>query len=240
MAGNEPPKGRGLLQFVISNLDSIGSIAKLLIPATLVGALTGWAAWFAGLLQQYAPLSWVVAGLVGALIVTAILMAMSISRLWWVNTTLQKQFYQGGDKINPVETVFRNQRIKLEDLMAPTIRDLKGKTFHGCDLLGPIVLSPIGGHFDTCHWIACDHVLVRLRPGRHGMLISNSQNSYSVVDCRFLNCRFFHVTFLLPETTFPIMQNNHPNWITHTPSDPPNWPRIEPDQKKSDNKLWPA
>jgi multisubunit Na+/H+ antiporter MnhC subunit len=95
MAANEPTKRRGLLQFAISNLDSIGSIAKLLIPATVVGLLTGWAAWLAGLLQQYAPLSWVMAALVGALIVTAIVMGMAISRVWWVNTTLQKQFYQG-------------------------------------------------------------------------------------------------------------------------------------------------
>src|ERR1700738_1188229 len=111
-------KRSGLVHFVAANLDTLAVVLKYLLPASVTGALVGWATWFAGIFQQYAPASWIFATVVGALagLVGMALFAYARERIQIVKF---RNSAFDNSRINPLETIFTAKRIRIVDLSPP-------------------------------------------------------------------------------------------------------------------------
>lgn len=180
--------------------------------------------------QQFSPLSYVIVALGTCVAVYLIygLYAFATSRLQVVKF---RQVMHDANKINPLDTYFERQRIRVFDL-APAVGGLiVGKTFVGCEIVGPtnVMFSP------TCtfHGNGGDGVdgLV-IRHGRTAM------NGFGFDGCTFRNCRFYLLTFMVPEAFFlDFLSFNWQgiNWITDLPASgaPPLIPSGAPSDSQS-------
>lgn len=109
--------------------------------------------------------------------------------------------------VNPLDSHFVGKRIKLDQFLPPYTEPVSGKTFVDCDLVGPVMLSFVDhvqfiqGRFSNCDLVALK---------KDGGLVYNAL----IFDhSTFRNCRFFNVTFLLPQGLAGQMPENS-NWIT--------------------------
>lgn len=95
-----------------------------LLPATvggsaLSGLLTAWAAHITAVLKPYAPLSWVLASLVGAMLFTMIVLGCAVGRDRFISGGIKRRLYEEKARVNPLQKVLEKQRIRIEDLLTP-------------------------------------------------------------------------------------------------------------------------
>lgn len=206
-------KGRGVFGLLASNLDTIAATAKFLIPASFTGALVGWATWFAGLFQQYAPASWVIAAVLGALCGVLIMLLATIARERLQLIRFREQVFTAS-QINPLDPMFTGRRLRLVDLAPPVGPFIDQKTFTDCEIIGPANVMFAGCHFVGSGGNIVDGIVIK-----PGFLPSNG---FGFRGCTFTRCRFYLMTFMVPEPEFQLFQTTHPglNWITDTPDQP--------------------
>jgi len=126
------------------------------------GVLTGWAASAANLFPQYAPFSWVLAGLLGALIAGVAAMCVGWLRYAIVKATAVAKWRDQVDNINPLDAAFHSKRIFWQDLAHPISRKIERKRFTECDLLGPANIVMMGtGVVYGAHLNDCDIVVAK-------------------------------------------------------------------------------
>src|SRR5690349_13919338 len=80
----------GNLGWIINAVKNVGSIAvsaKALVPVGLLALLTSWGTWAAGVFAQYAPLSWILAGISSF----AILLIITAFCYWLWQVGLEKR-----------------------------------------------------------------------------------------------------------------------------------------------------
>jgi hypothetical protein len=110
-----------------------------LVGASVVSLITGWAAAATDLLKPYAPLSWVVAALIGASTFCLISFLIIRCRTIFIDGSIRRRFYEPGDKINPLDKTFEKRRIYISDIIPPVGFKVAGKTFIDCELIGPLL-----------------------------------------------------------------------------------------------------
>lgn len=200
-------------------LDRVGSLWSVVstVGTISVGGLTAWAAAATNWLDKYAPFSWVAAGILGALFTVLIFVCASYARFKWVHASAVNKWKEAVSTINPLEDTFRNQRIKLSDLVSPGRPEIIGKTFIDCELVGPANLgitatSPGAGGFSGVTFFECDWIVIKERvPVRNAILLR---------DCTFVRGTIFYATFLLPPGTAQhVLQAMGPGipWLTELP-----------------------
>jgi hypothetical protein len=135
---------RYLLGKIANYWDVISAVSSWLWTIT-GGVMTAWATRAAGVFSQFAPFSWVVAGLLGALI--AALSGLLIAYLRYL--LIKAKAYSDWSKkdtegVNPIDLEFHKRRIHITDIANPFSRIISGKRFIDCELMGPcnIVLGP--------------------------------------------------------------------------------------------------
>lgn len=206
-------KRLGLLHFFAANLDTVAVVLKYLLPASLTGALVGWATWLAGLFQQYAPASWVIAGVLGALVGALIMLVAALAR-----ERMQLVKFRNGvfsaHQINPLDVMFNSRRIRLVDLAPPLGPYIIGKTFIDCEIIGPANIMFTGCHFQQSGGEVVDGIVIKapLQPS----------NGFAFKNCTFTRCKFYLMTFMVVESDYPFFLANHTglNWITERPDQP--------------------
>lgn len=192
-----PEQGTGLWSKLFGWAERFGNIWSFVsgLGVISMGALAAWAAWAADLLAQYAPFSWVAAGILGGLAVATAMLAVSAFRLKWAQASATNKWKEATAGINPLEDTFRSQRINILDLVSPMKPEIKNKTFIDCELVGPINLAmsatrPGSGGFNGTAFSACDWVIVR----NDALLL----NAVMLLDCNFLRGTVFKATFYIP------------------------------------------
>jgi hypothetical protein len=213
MAANQ--NRSGLLGLIMSNLDTIGVVAKWLLPASFTGAVVGWATWFAGIFQQYAPASWIFATVIGALLglIGMALFAYARERIQIVK--FRNNAFDNS-RINPVDTIFTSRRIRVIDLAPPMGAIIEGKTFIDCDIVGPANVMFEGCHFHANRGEIVDAIIIK-----PGMI---PKNGFGFRNCIFRQCRIYSITFMVPEPDyrdFTLPAHSGLNWITERPDQPP-------------------
>lgn len=193
----------------LETLDALWSLAQrvlLIVFPAGTGALSAWAAHATQTLQQFAPFSWVMAGLLGALL------ALWIWWLWWkawdfrLKVRMRAALANPTALINPGDSVFQNKRIKLTEFFDPFWSRCEGKTFIDCDLIGPAVILFHGGTPEIQNAIDCDFVSVQVgKPLRHGFVF---------VNCTLRNCRVIKCTVLISDDVAKAAALDGANWIT--------------------------
>ncbi len=195
--------------------------------ATGTSALLAFTAWATAALRPYAPFSWALAALVGALGFAGAYWLIATAKSVWVTATIRKDFHSlKANPINPLDSMFQKQRIKITDLRSPLSDAIENKTFIDCDILGPVIVGLSQSNTgrmtitnSTFHM--CTGVIIR----------TNVSVPFSVTlrDCTFINCKIYGVQFVVPPYMQEFAYDNLPViWISAGIADglkdPPNEP----------------
>jgi hypothetical protein len=176
------------IQTIINNLGAHATLWQLVLGVVVSSGLAGWASHATESLKLYQPLSWVTAALLGGLIWMLAYAVWSRARLWSINGTINRDFYKSGDRINPMETTFREKRINVSDLVSPIEPFVRGKTFIDCELIGPaniaLVETTEGGG-------GMNHVTFALSAGCKVNALNQMPNVLVFQDCQFLRGKIF-------------------------------------------------
>jgi hypothetical protein len=213
-----------LLRWIIAKLSSHWDMVTWVVGWLWTlggGAMTGWAARASGILSQWAPLSWVIAGIGGAAVCAVV---------WWVITKAQYALAQAkwirtwsspGDGVNPMDDSFTRKRIKINDFVSPVHKVIDGKVFDRCELIGPtlVLLQDVNLHSPLmidCNFICCkDNVQVT--------------NVVVLKNVNLINCKLYGFTFLVPETATDGFTAIGVKWLARTPKEfnaPVPWPSV--------------
>jgi hypothetical protein len=162
--------------------------APTILGALGLGGVSGWAAWATKPLSEYSPISWVGSGLLGVLLFVVVYWLWTSAKLKSEQSKNAEEMRARARWVNPLESVFTNQRIDIDIFKSPAPDSATGKTFVNCDIYGPATVI-LNGHttLDDGHFGFCDFVEVQA-----GCSI---YNAVSVTDTTFRNCRIFYVTF---------------------------------------------
>lgn len=205
------------MQSILDWLEARWKTGKLLwdigraAVALMSFGIPAWAASASAWLDKWGPIAWVGAGFGGVLTLAISLWFLSKMRNNWISSSIKRQFYEGAERINPLETVFSHQRINIADLLPPLSLYIDNKTFINCDLVGPAQILLERSSMVNSGGEAVDAVL-----GRPGAF---SANGIFFRNCVFRDCRFYRITFLIPEYDYRLFVTNNPNvgFITHVP-----------------------
>jgi hypothetical protein len=162
------------------------------------GIVTTWAAALTPALRVYAPFSYVVAALLGAVMV-----ALALALMSWSTAALFRAMYYArsarpSDTPNPLDKTFTHRRIRLVDFCDPVTRVIRGKTFVECELVGPAValfsgcrLIGSGGPLEA---VGCNFISARDGDGLQ-------YNGIFMDDCTLQNCRYLSLTMIFNKWT---------------------------------------
>lgn len=187
---------------------------------TLVGWLSKHAAEQTAWVQSLGPYGVWFAALAGVLVAATICAALGWARYVWNKGSAMNHWRIAvGDAVNPMESTFRNQRIRLVDLVSPIQPVIHGKTFIDCELLGPINLvilatTPGGGMFNGTHFANCD--LVEVADGCPII------NVVAFRDCNVMRGVVHRATLYVPSSAVEFINQVLPgaSWITRGANPP--------------------
>lgn len=179
------------------------------------GTLSAWVGKLTTRLGDYAPLSWLVCGSLGAIVFLLAYWIWCGARLKLVMYRLTQRIEVTRDHVNPLDSSFTGRRVDLASFASPLPRPVKDKTFVNCELFGPAIIF-IGGnaHFDTVEFSQCDFVLVQ--PG------ARMQNVIPMIDMTMRGGVMHNTTvYVTPGAANGLPANV--NWLTFPiqPVNPP-------------------
>lgn len=193
--------------------------------ATMAGwamtfAIPAWAASAVEALNVYAPLSWILAGFTGMALMAIAYSAIGVGAFWWTTARIRSVWAREHHTVNPLETVFRNQRINVADLVTPFNRVVANKTFLDCELIGPANIYISATHFQSMAMQANE-----FNPCEAVMLLNEADLHSAITfhDCVFTRCKFYGLTLFFREYAYVGANKliHGITWITATPVDPP-------------------
>lgn len=204
-----------------SGLEWKWSLASLFwgVPAAVASfALPAWAVRASKVFEQYAPLSWVIAGFLGLASGALIYAVAAWGRARWVKARYDARMLAQGGAIDPLEKTFERKRIYLNEFCLPSHPFVENKTFIDCEIIGPSnVIFISGNHLGDARYPISDAVL--MAPN------TSPNNGYIFKDCTFRGCNFSRVTFLVPLSEYYMFKEfGYVRWITDYPDMEPELP----------------
>lgn len=175
-------------------------------------AFPAWATRAAGVLSEYAPLSWVVAGFVGLLAYAVAVALYGYGQSRAVRARYDSKFLAETGGVDPLAKVFEGKRIYLNDFILPSNPFVDGKTFVECEIVGPANI-----------FFQINNAVNNVRPGMVDAvaLADGGQfyNGFTFRNCTFRGCTFHRVTlFLTAEEARQIQHLTWMNWISEIPA----------------------
>jgi hypothetical protein len=221
---------RRALSWIWANLGNIVQMAVWLGGF----AVTAWAAAAANLLSQFAPFSYVVAGLLGSWIVSSGYWLIASARTRWVRTKYDNTMMLRGGLIDPLAKTFESKRIYLSEFVLPSHPIIEGKTFIDCEIIGPANLMLISGNNVADNRLPhCDALALAPNDVPH--------NRIMLSNCVFRSCSFQRVTFFISAEEFPLVKNiDWLRWIGNTPGKTGSLPLPSEGQDRASPYLMPS
>jgi hypothetical protein len=141
------------------------SSAYTLWPLIPVGAMSGLVAYLsAGVnwINQMGAFGWALVGVLTFAILSASLLGFSVAKEKWTHAKIARDKAAPSDSVNPLESEFTKRRIRLSDMVRPSTQRIVDKTFTDCQLLGPMMISPVfGTEFNGTTFVNCNWVVVK-------------------------------------------------------------------------------
>ncbi len=195
--------------FLSDHWDQVSAVSSWLW--TLAGGtLMAWAAFAADIFPQYAPFSWVAAGIAGALVVSIALWFFAKTKLVIMHYGLLRKMNTDLDGVNPLDDNFYKKRIHVLAFSNPIDRRIESKSFDKCELIGPTTVVMNNAIMHNPSFIDCNFICVKDNwPVAHITSLSN---------CVFTNCKMYGITFLIPESATDKFQGAIP-WVSRIPKE---------------------
>lgn len=169
------------------------------------GVMTAWAAWATTTMQGYAPLSYVVAFLVGALLVSAIFAVTGWFRVELIKAKIHAKLLKEPSNFDPLESHFHKKRLNISQLSSPINNEINQKSFTKCEILGPADVYIGTGNIITRNRIGnCNFIAVK-----RGIPLFNVIN---MVHCSIDDCEVFGINFFVHPDAVRHIPDGH--WIT--------------------------
>lgn len=197
-----------LLQAIESHLALVQMAAAW--AARLIGGLAMvWLTWLTDTMSTYAPLSYGVAFLLGAVAISLVLALTGLFRVQLARARIFNKFERNPGSVNPLENNFSKQRIELNKIASPIGNEIAEKTFIDCELVGPLnIYLQKGNAFINMQIINCNFVVTR-----RGV---NLYNMAELRDCTFTRCTLYGITFFVHPDVVPHMPPGV-QWVTAHP-----------------------
>ncbi|WP_411701611.1 hypothetical protein [Citrobacter freundii] len=200
---------RGLKEF-----DSSFSIAEklyqtlqfLIISLGGTGVL-GLLAWVDPYFKRIGYLAY---GLIFLLCVTLFFAMLYLYKMARLTTTKEQYYLSLTEKkveTNPLDDIFSNQVIHLEDLRLPFNDPQTKKTFRNCKLVGPMTILIGGGTITGSSFKYCGEFITLPRECESAHLGGVLQ----FVDCSFHECTFMQTTIIIPYAVALPIKRDMPN-----------------------------
>lgn len=197
--------GQRIDQF-LARLEWRWSLSQFMLGGYFIAltALPAWAVSAMDLFQQFAPLSWVIAGFVGLIIAVLAYAIFSWSYGRWVRSKYNQYLFSKSGYVDPMAKTFENKRIFLNEFCLPSEPHIDGKAFINCDIIGPAnILIRNNNQLADQRLPNCDAILTRTDRWPHnGIIIDN---------CTFRGCSFKRVTIIVPEIAYSGFE--HLDWL---------------------------
>jgi hypothetical protein len=184
-----------------------------LIPAGAIGVITGWLASGASWIGAFGTLGWLTVGF--AFFAASYLTfafgsaALSRSKLWRIEVRERGRLAGESPSFDPMSTVYRDKQLYLRDLAPMGRKQVIGKRFINCELIGPG--TAVLGMKSDIH--GPDYLMRKVRTFDVDCIQivaePRSQLAIEFVDCDFDECKFYHMTLLFFERS-----NDTLHWIT--------------------------
>lgn len=191
---------------------SLGSFVwGVLFPAGSF-VLPAWSARAAGILSDYAPFSWVLAGFAGVLVYVLCLVLGGLGRAMAVRADYDARFMAETGGVDPLSKVFESKRIFLNNFILASNPVVENKTFVNCEIVGPAnIFLQVGNSADDIRHGGVDAVVLNGD--------KDFNNGFFFRWCAFRGCTFHRVTFFfLPHEAKRFEDLNWLNWISYTPA----------------------
>lgn len=210
----------GHLSRIFSSVEWGWSLALLVIGAIGSFALPAWAVSVMAGLQQFAPLSWVIAGFAGLAFSAFCYSVYASAYRRWVRSRYDRDLYKKSGFVDPMARTFEDKRIYLSEFCLPSDQYIEGKTFVNCEIIGPAVVYLRNDYQALEQKLpVCDAVVFRK---------GSVYNSIIVDRCSFRGCSFKRITILLSERDY--QSSRHLEWLNwlSEPAPEPELPGIAP------------
>ena len=96
-----------------------------------------------------------------------------------------------GDGVNPLDDNFVRKRIRISDFVSPVHQLIEEKVFDRCEIIGPAMVI-IGSNMHNPQFLDTNFVCVK-----DGFPVFNA---IEVRNCSFINCKFYRLTVIVPES----------------------------------------
>lgn len=163
--------------------------------------------------EQFAPLSWVLAGFAGLVAAVAVFALFSGAYSRWVRARYDRGLYERSGFVDPMAKTFENKRIFLTEFCLPSDSYIAGKAFTNCELIGPANIFLRVGNFVADQKLPlCDTVIIVDKTPFNAVIFDN---------CSFRDCSFKRITILLSSEEYINFKHlNWLNWITLASEEP--------------------
>ncbi|MXP15027.1 hypothetical protein GRI44_09735 [Altererythrobacter confluentis] len=199
-----------------TDLSAHVSLVALIVGSAAFAVGWGWAASASETIAAFGPLGWVTAATLGAGLFVLLAIGFAHARQRLVRTSIERQFFQSPERINPVDQEFTRKRIKFSDLASPITERVEGKRFVECEIIGPVNVVMLASHNGAGAIRNCELSSVCAILVKDGV---PSINTLVLQDCEFIRCKIHQVTLLFPEEAYEWANERLPGlvWLTPAP-----------------------
>lgn len=186
----------------------------MVIGAIGTAGATGWAAYATKWLNQFAPISWVIASLLGATIFMFLYWLWATARLRVSKARLYGAIPERPFSINPLDASFEKKRIDIFELRDPVTHIVHDKTFTECELIGKGGVATFSGcRFDGWEGsLGVDFIVLRDDQKEFAF-----NNVTVFTKCTLKRCKYFNMIMMFNREAADILDNVNKNpipWLT--------------------------
>ena len=174
------------------------------VPVLGAGAVSGWLSNGVDWINQFGWFGWWSAFLVGSLVAALIFAALALAKAKLATAKAIAKWRSDVADVNPLDEQFSRVRIDIAKIANPVTRRITGKSFSGCEVIGPANIAVRAQNvIHNPQFIDCD--IVVCRPDR-------PLHSVTWVDeCSFIQTKFFNCTiFVLQPLAMQLYQHGAP------------------------------
>jgi hypothetical protein len=197
-----------------------------LVPASAFAVIAGYLSTGVQRISQFGAFGWFTTGFI-TFVLSGLAFAMfARARLWWIDARNRARLMSDSSPFDPMARVYEEKRLFLRDLAPVGRRQVFGKKFINCEIIGPGTAliglrssetRPFPKITDSRTY---DVDCIQVDP----TVASNLAIAFP--DCDFEGCGFYHMTLLASERT-----NETLHWITPRFDEP----RLIPDNSDAQN-----